>query len=64
MEILGIIILPILLGIASSGGVGGGFLIIPACMTMFGFTTVEAIALSNSTIFIIGIIRYFGFSIF
>lgn len=36
-EILGILILPILLGLANNGGVGGGGLIIPICIALFGF---------------------------
>ncbi len=36
-EMIGILILPILLGLANNGGVGGGGLIIPICIAMFGF---------------------------
>ncbi len=64
LEIGGIIILPLLLGFANNGGIGGGGLIIPVCIAMFGFTTIEAIALSNAVIFTGAIVRYFGFSIF
>jgi hypothetical protein len=62
-EILGILILPILLGLANNGGVGGGGLIIPICIALFGFSTIQAIALSNSTIFVGGAVRFFGFSL-
>lgn len=39
-EIAGIIILPLLLGFANNGGIGGGGVIIPICITMFGFSTI------------------------
>ena len=64
LEIGGIIILPLLLGFANNGGIGGGGLIIPICIAMFGFTTIKAMALSNATIFASAAVRYFGFSIF
>jgi len=63
LEISAIIFLSILLGLANNGGVGGGGLIIPICIAMFGFTTIEAIALSNSTIFLGSLVRFFGFSL-
>ena len=63
-EIGGAIILPLLLGFANNGGIGGGGLIIPVCIAMFGFTTIQAIALSNFVIFAGAAVRYFGFSIF
>lgn len=40
LEIGGVIILPLLLGFANIGGVGGGGLIIPVCIAMFGFNTI------------------------
>lgn len=60
----GIVLLPILLGFANCGGVGGGGLIIPVAIALFGFNTIEAIAISNSTIFVGACVKYFGFSIF
>ena len=39
-EIVGILLLPILLGLANNGGVGGGGLTIPICIAMFGFSTI------------------------
>lgn len=63
-EIAGVIILPLLLGFANNGGIGGGGLIIPVCIAMFGFSTIQAIALSNFVIFAGALVRYFGFSIF
>lgn len=62
-EIAGVIILPLLLGFANNGGIGGGGLIIPVCIAMFGFSTIQAIALSNFVIFAGALVRYFGFSI-
>ena len=64
LEIGGVIILPLLLGFANNGGIGGGGLIIPVCIFMFGFNTIQAIAISNSTIFVGAAVRYFGFSLF
>jgi uncharacterized membrane protein YfcA len=63
-EIGGTIILPTLLGFANNGGIGGGGLIIPVCIALFGFSTIHAIALSNFVIFVGAAVRYFGFSIF
>jgi uncharacterized membrane protein YfcA len=62
-EIAGIIILPLLLGFANNGGVGGGGLIIPVCIALFGFNTIQAIALSNAVICVGACVKYFGFSI-
>jgi len=44
---------------ANVGGVGGGGLIIPFLMTFWGFTTKESIAISNMTIAVGAIIRFF-----
>ena len=58
LEFAGVIILPVLLGMANVGGIGGGGLIIPFLMTFWGFDTKEAIAISNMTIFVGAITRY------
>ncbi len=63
LEVIAIIILPILLGLANNGGIGGGGLTIPICIAMFGFSTIQAIALSNSTIFLGSAVRFFGYSV-
>lgn len=63
LEIGGVILLPLLLGFANNGGVGGGGLIIPVCISMFGFNTIQSIALSNFVIFVGALVRFFGFSI-
>jgi len=59
-----VILLPILLGIANNGGIGGGGLIIPVCIALFGFSTIQAIALSSFIIFCGAMVRYFCFSVF
>jgi hypothetical protein len=40
IEVAAIVLLPILLGLANNGGIGGGGLIIPVAIAMFGFTTI------------------------
>ena len=62
-EIVGIIVLPILLGVSNIAGVGGGGLIIPVAIALFGFSTREAIAISNFTIFAGALVRFFFFSV-
>ena len=62
-EVVGIIVLPFLLGIANIAGIGGGGLIIPVMISLFGFRTRSSIAISNSTIFMGAMVRYFLFSI-
>jgi uncharacterized membrane protein YfcA len=62
-EIIGIIMLPMLLGLANIGGIGGGGLVIPLAMGCWGFGTAAAVAISNSTVFMGSLIRFFGFSV-
>ena len=62
-EIIGIILLPIFLGLSNIGGIGGGGIIIPISIALFGFSTREAIAISNFTIFAGALVRFFCFSI-
>ena len=62
-EIAGIIVIPITLGLCNVAGMGGGGLIIPASIAFFGFTTREAIGISNATIFAGALVRFFLFSI-
>ena len=52
----------ILLALANIGGIGGGGLIIPICISLFGFGTRHAIAMSNAIIFLGAVTRYVGFS--
>jgi uncharacterized membrane protein YfcA len=55
--------LPVLLGLSNIGGVGGGYLIVPITIAMLGLNAIQAIAISNSTIFCGALVRYFFFSI-
>jgi len=61
--VIGIVTLPFILGLANIGGIGGGGLIIPLAIGCWGFNTTEAVAISNSTIFVGSLLRFFGFSI-
>lgn len=47
--------------ISTVGGIGGGGLVIPFCMTFFGFSTKIAIALSGFTIFSCSVVRFLFF---
>ena len=60
---IGIVTLPLLLGLANMGGIGGGGLVIPLAIGCWGFSTNEAVAISNSTVFLGAVLRYVGFSI-
>lgn len=51
MEFVGLIILTVIIAISTVGGIGGGGVVIPFCMTFFGFSTKEAIAISGFSIF-------------
>ena len=51
----------LLLALANIGGIGGGGIIIPVCISMYGFGTRHAIALSNAIIFMGAVTRYLGF---
>jgi len=57
-EFIGILILPILLAFANVGGIGGGGLIVPLTMALFGFSTKDAIAISGFTIFTGALARF------
>ena len=57
-ELLGIILIPLLLGAFSIAGLGGGGIIIPFSMIFFVFDTKDAIAISNFAIFTCSITRY------
>jgi len=62
MEWIGIFVLMVALALSNIGGIGGGGIIIPIAIAMFGMSTREAIALSNSTIMLGSIARYLLFS--
>ena len=57
-EIVGIVILPILLAIATVGGVGGGTIMVPVLIGMFGFTTKDAIPISSAIVFWSAFLRF------
>ena len=59
IEFLGLVCLPILIGFANVGGIGGGGLTIPLLITFWGFNTKESIALSGFMQFIGAVVRYF-----
>ena len=61
-EIIGLIILPFLLGIASVAGLGGGVVFVPIMMAFFHFKTKETVAISLAIVFESGLIRTLGFS--
>ena len=50
IEIAGVFVLSVLTVLSNVGGIGGGGIIIPITMSMFGFSTKEAIAISSSLI--------------
>jgi uncharacterized membrane protein YfcA len=56
------VVMTLLLALANIGGIGGGGIIIPVCISMYGFGTRHAIALSNAIIFMGAVTRYLGFS--
>ena len=61
-EIVPSIFLPVLLGIASVAGVGGGMVVVPIAVGMFRFSSKEAIAISTAIVFEAAIIRFVFFS--
>lgn len=61
-EIIGLIVLPLLLGMASVAGLGGGVVFVPILMAFFHFKTKQVVAMSLAIVFESGLIRTFGFS--
>ena len=59
IEFVGLAILPILIGFANVGGVGGGGLTVPMLLTFWGFTTKQAIAISSFMQFTGSVVRFF-----
>lgn len=47
--------------LSTVGGIGGGGLVVPFCMTFFGFSTKTAIALSGFSIFSCSVVRFLFF---
>ena len=62
-EIVGIIVLPFLLGIASVAGLGGGVILVPMMMAFFYFNAKDIIAMSLAVVFLSCLIRTMGFSV-
>ncbi len=44
--------------LSTMGGIGGGGAVVPLCMTFFGFSTKESIAISGFSIFLCSLTRY------
>ena len=61
VEFMGLTLLIIISSISTVGGIGGGGLVIPFCMTFLGFSTKHAIALSSFTILTCSIVRFLFF---
>lgn len=61
-EIFPTIFLPMLLGIASVAGVGGGMVVVPITIGLFHFSSKEAIAIATPIVFETAIIRFVFFS--
>ena len=61
-EIIPSIFLPVLLGIASVAGVGGGMVIVPVSIGLFHFSSKEAIAISTAIVCEAAVIRFVFFS--
>jgi uncharacterized membrane protein YfcA len=54
--------MPLLLGIASLAGLGGGVVFVPLMMAFFHFKTKDTVAMSLAIVFESGVIRTFLFS--
>jgi uncharacterized membrane protein YfcA len=61
-EVLGLLVLPFLMGISSVAGVGGGIVFVPIAMALFSFKSKEAVAISIAIVFQSGFIRTVFFS--
>lgn len=59
LEYYGFLFTAVILFITNVGGLGGGGVLIPVSQGFFKFEAKNAIALSNFTIFISGLVRYF-----
>jgi len=60
-EFLGLTLLIMVTSISTVGGIGGGGLVVPFCMTFFGFSAKIAIALSGFTMFSCSVVRFLFF---
>lgn len=50
-EILGLLVLPLMLGLASVAGLGGGVVFVPLMMAFFHFKTKQVVAMSLAIVF-------------
>jgi uncharacterized membrane protein YfcA len=57
-EFAGIYVLAIIMGLGTMAGIGGGGIVIPLLMILFGFDTKGAIAISGFSIFLCSVVRY------
>ena len=57
-EAAGYVILPILMSIATVGGVGGGTIMVPVLIGMYGFATKDAIPISSAIVFWSALLRF------
>jgi uncharacterized membrane protein YfcA len=60
-EFIGLTLLITISSISTVGGIGGGGLVIPFCMTFLGFSTKQALALSSFSILSCSIVRFLFF---
>ena len=58
VEVIGVIVLTMLMVLSNVGGIGGGGIIIPITMSMFGFSMKEAIAISGTLILFGSVARF------
>ena len=58
MELLACLVTIVALFYSNCGGLGGGGIMIPVTLYLFGFDLKSAIALSNSSVAVASIIRY------
>lgn len=61
-ELTGLFVMPLLLGLASVAGLGGGVVFVPLMMAFYHFKTKQVVATSLAVVFESGLIRTFGFS--
>ena len=57
-EIISYVLLPILFAVASVGGIGGGTILIPLLIGMFGFKTKDSIAIASAIVFLSSFLRF------
>lgn len=57
-EFAGIYVLAVIMGLGTMAGIGGGGIVIPLLMILFGFDTKSSIAISGFTIFLCSVVRF------